>query len=501
VIATPDPDRRAARVGVGSVHARRIAARRIGARRIGVRIVFGLAIFAVLAVAISSRPTKRLNDFDQSFYLTIAFDLLRHQVFSNGIFDDTDSTLRSPPPGMFFGPIYPALVAAIIKVDPRFARAVECAVETNHGKRVEACDIYARPVHLLHALLLAIGVLAIGFTAELIFGRPLMFYLAGALATVALVPEADLFSYIMTESATFALYGLTAAAMVWGLKTRRGIAWLIAGFWLGLLVLTRPSFVALGPVIVLLAVLAGLVAGADRRSLATAVFGFCLGFAIVVLPWTARNAVSVGKWGLTEEYGALSVIERFAFNRMTAREFVLAFPYCVPGIGAWLVEHLAGPDVVSRFDWRDPKGFFSEGRARRLALVAQHGRLDPVIGTLAREELRANWWRHLVTSLPLAWCGLWIGGLIGLVLIPLFVWAGVRAARCGQGLFLLYAIPPLIMVGLHAAVANHYSRYNLILIGPASVGAAWIIAWLATRALTRPSTQSIEKTACNAAQD
>jgi hypothetical protein len=28
---------------------------------------------------------------------------------------------------------------------------------------------------------------------------------------------------------------------------------------------------------------------------------------------------------------------------------------------------------------------------------------------------------------------------------------------------------------LHAAVANHYTRYNLILIGPYSVGAAWII--------------------------
>jgi len=28
---------------------------------------------------------------------------------------------------------------------------------------------------------------------------------------------------------------------------------------------------------------------------------------------------------------------------------------------------------------------------------------------------------------------------------------------------------------LHAAVANQYTRYNLILIGPFSVGAAWLI--------------------------
>jgi hypothetical protein len=31
------------------------------------------------------------------------------------------------------------------------------------------------------------------------------------------------------------------------------------------------------------------------------------------------------------------------------------------------------------------------------------------------------------------------------------------------------------MLALHAAVGNHYTRYNLILIGPYAVGAACII--------------------------
>jgi hypothetical protein len=469
---------------------------------IGGRIAVGLLILAVLATAITSKPTKRLNDFDQSFYLTIAYDLLHHGVFSNGIFDATDSTVTRPPPGMFFGPVYPLLVAAVMKADPRFAQAVECAVESNHPRRSgQTCDIYARPIHLLHAVLLALGVLAIAFAAERIFGRRILFYVSGALATAALLPEADLFSYIMTESATFALYGLAAAAMAVGLKTMRGAAWLIAGLFLGLLVLTRPSFLILAPVIVCLVPLAGRVLGSGRRSVWTGIVGFCIGFALLVLPWTARNAVSVGKWGLTEEYGALSLVERFAFNRMTAREFGLAFPYCVPGIGAWLVERWAGPDAMARFDWRDPNGFFSQGRARRVALVAQHGRIDPVIGALARDELRDNWWRYLLTTLPLAWCGLWIGGPFGLVLIPLFAWAGVRAIRHREHLFLLYAIPPLVMVGLHAAVANQYTRYNLILIGAASAGAAWIIAWLATRVGARNKPHPAGKTTRNAAQD
>jgi hypothetical protein len=89
--------------------------------------------------------------------------------------------------------------------------------------------------------------------------------------------------------------------------------------------------------------------------------------------------------------------------------------------------------------------------------------------------MREKWWRYILVTLPLAWCGLWVGKLWGLIVIPLFAWACVRAAR-RRPLFLLYALPALIMVALHAAVANHYSRYNLILIGPASAGAAWILA-------------------------
>jgi hypothetical protein len=47
------------------------------------------------------------------------------------------------------------------------------------------------------------------------------------------------------------------------------------------------------------------------------------------------------------------------------------------------------------------------------------------------------------------------------------------------------------MLGLHAAVANHYTRYNLILIGPFSAGAAWMIVrlttYLAERRMTDPN--------------
>lgn len=455
---------------------------------IAARAILAVAVLASLMIALTSRPGKRLIDFDQSFYLTIAYDLSNHGVFSNGVFDDVDSTRATPPPGMFFGPLFPTLLVAAMKADARFAQAVSCAIEANEKKRpVETCEVYARPIHIIHAVLLTLAVLAIAFSAEIIFGNRTVFFVASAVATGGLSAEAELLSYVMTESLTFALYSFAALSLVLGWKTSRGYCFALAGVFLGLLCLTRPSFVVLVPAILALIVVQARWLASEGR-----IWGRVLAFAaavlIVIAPWVTRNAISLGKFSLTEEYGSATLIERLAFDDMTGKEFFLAFPYCLPEIGPWAVDRLFGPRTMARFEWNAEQSFFDTGRARRMALAAEHKKLDPVIGQVIREEMREKWWRYILATLPLAWCGLWVGKLWGLVFIPLFAWACVAAGR-RRPLFLLYALPTLVMVGLHAAVANHYSRYNLILIGPASAGAAWIIAGAVPLVFARKSRQ------------
>ena len=173
----------------------------------GFRITLLVAAFAFLAAAIMSRPPKSFNNFDQLSYLTIAYDIDRYGVFSNGIFDQTDSTRTAPAAGMFFVPGYPMLVLAAMKLDSRFAKAVACSVEANPDNNESAkCETYATPIHIVHALLLAFGVLAIAQSGALIFGSTRVFWLAGALATGSLFAEGDLCSFIMTESMTISLY-------------------------------------------------------------------------------------------------------------------------------------------------------------------------------------------------------------------------------------------------------------------------------------------------------
>jgi hypothetical protein len=281
----------------------------------------------------------------------------------------------------------------------------------------------------------------------------------------------------MTESAIFSIYSLfmLATALAW--TTGRAWHFVLSGLVLGVLSLTKPSYLVLCPLVGVLG-LAYLhwFAKASWRQAAGRAIAFGLAFAVVIGAWVGRNAVSVGKLGFTEEYGAAVLIERFAYNDMTVSEFFQAFPYCTPGLGDLTYDIVYGTNSMHRFTYHTPGSFFHVGRGRRDTLVAQNERLDPLIGGIIRDELSANWWRHLLVSIPLGWCGMWAGWIASLVLVPLFVWACIRCVRTRQPLFLLYAAPAVAMLGLDALIGNHYTRYNLILIGPYAVGAASVVS-------------------------
>ncbi len=449
--------------------------------QIGSRIAIAFAIFTVIAGTILTRPPKPLDAFDQPFYLTVAYDLIHHGVFSNGFVDLGNSTGATPPPGMFFGPLYPSLIAAVTRIDARFARTVDCGAETYRAKgSTTECDVYTQPMLLIHALLLTLGVFAVARAAELLFDGRGIFWLTCVVATGALLADANQFSFLMTESITFSIYGLAMLAAVLGWTRSQSRYFVMAGFGFGVLCLARLSFLAAALVIpALIAINSRFVICPHRGRIAAGALGFVLAFLAVIVPWAARNAISVGKFALTEEYGSVALVERFAYDQMTLREFVLAFPYCLPKVGPDIVANAFGPDAMARFQYDLPNSFYAVGAAQRNALTQQFTRIDPIIGEVIRNEMKENWWRYILVSTSLAWCGMWVGGWLGLLLVPLFAMACVAAYRRSKPLFLLYATPAFVMLGLHAVLASFYTRYNLVLIGPFSAGAACLISTVA----------------------
>jgi hypothetical protein len=261
-----------------------------------------------------------------------------------------------------------------------------------------------------------------------------------------------------------------------GLRSGNRLFILLAGIVTGLLCLGRPSFLVLVSFFATLILLGRFLCTPSRPvSWATHALAFVMGAAVVLTPWLVRNYVSLGKVGFTEEYGSAALIERFAFNDMTIREYALAFPYCVPLLGPALVNGIAGGSAMARFQWDAEKSFFQEGRAKRLKLVQTHGSLDAVMRQVLATEISENGLRHVLVSVPLAWCGMWVGGPLALLLVPLFWWACLRAPSESRRLILAYASAGFVMLGLHGVVANHYPRYNLILIGPFAAATAWML--------------------------
>src|SRR5450759_757910 len=93
-------------------------------------------------------------------------------------------------------------------------------------------------------------------------------------------------------------------------------------------------------------------------------------------------------------------------------------------VGDIAFDQVYGKDSMHRFVYHTRDSFFHVGRGRRDTLVKEYGRLDPRIADIVLDEMRANWWRHLLVSIPLGWCGMWVGWLWSLLLGPA-VWMGV----------------------------------------------------------------------------
>jgi hypothetical protein len=324
------------------------------------------------------------------------------------------------------------------------------------------------------------------------FKSAAIFWVTGAMTTGALLADAHQFSFVMTEATTFSLYSLTMLAMVLGWTTSARRYFALAGLAAGVLCLTRFSFLVAALLMpLLIAIYSCFVVRSQRARALGDALAFLAVFAVVILPWATRNAISVGKFALTEEYGSLALIERLAYDQMTAREFALAFPFCLPGIGPGMVEPVFGPEAMARFNYETPGGFYNVGMTHRDQLVTEFKRVDPIIGRVFLEEMRDNWWRYLLVSVPLAWCGMWVGGWLGLLIVPMFFAAGVAAWRRSRPMLLLYAAPALAMLGLHALLASFYTRYNLALIGPFSVATAWLVVSVAARRRTPAEAQPL----------
>jgi 4-amino-4-deoxy-L-arabinose transferase-like glycosyltransferase len=425
----------------------------------------------------------RIRDFtvfDQPFYLGIAHDLVRYGRFTDGFMFAAPGPDGVRPSGMRFAPLYPSIVAAAASVDGGLRQGMNCLVDS--AGRESVCPSDARSVRWLQFFELAGFFWLIWWMGRAIGGAGVGWasLVLALCAAPLLVRSVD---FLMTEMTCLAL---TTAAMAAGMKAVRGgrrLAWSAgAGVLLGLAALTRPAFLYLIPACALGAMIGG------RRRAPLPVMAFLGCAALVIAPWILRNDLVVGRAALTYGYDSHTLVQRIAFDTMTAREYALSFVCWLPD-GNEIGNGLGGRGACDRFGWDEhANSFYVLGLRHMLAeTLAEAGGYAHHMHYLLHTYILRMPVKHALVSIPLALRGAYVAHWWGFVLCFACLWWTGRALRSRRDFyfdnvsFLMVALPAWFMLALNSAVAVNQVRYNLMLIPAYAVAGALCLRDLARR--------------------
>lgn len=200
------------------------------------------------------------------------FDAVAYARIARNLDEDRGFTLGSgaTQPADNYSPGLPLLVAALYKLSG---------------------GIHERLARLVLAL---IGSLSVLFTY--LIGRRLSGPLAGLIGAFAVALYPAMLEYqgmLMSEPLAATLLSGSVLATLWASQQRTAAAWLVAGALFGATAMVRPEYLAVSIVVALAVFVRG---GADRwrRSLLQALT-LLAAVAVVIAPWTIRNAVDLGR--------------------------------------------------------------------------------------------------------------------------------------------------------------------------------------------------------------
>lgn len=252
-------------------------------------------------------------------------------------------------------------------------------------------------VRLLLITLSAATCLLVGLTVARIFNRR-----AGLLAaaTLALLPGHAYYAMHLLSEAPFGLwFALAIYLSVVAIQREERWVWVhvLAGLCWGMAVLTKPQFVLLAPLVVIVACLAAWRRMAWRPALAAA--ACLLAASAVVMPWYARNAAVLDAPGLSTigGYGLWAGNNELVLDDPAWRGRAMPTSQVEAGLGVKLPEGEAASDAQAK---QYAISFMQHHRADmpRLTMWKLYRLLTPFQET----ENRAVYWAQAVSWMALA---------------------------------------------------------------------------------------------------
>jgi hypothetical protein len=261
-------------------------------------------------------------------------------------------------PNMYREPLTSWTIAAQALIDPRL-RGLTAADVDQEGSAARA----VKQQNLVWAALTLFGV---GQLALLLLGarrrRETLVAAAAMLVThVAFLEWEDVTDRSLSELAAAAILVWATIATVRAVDRTTLRAWLRVGVLLGLLALTKASFLYVSLILLpLLTVLRWWRAAAPLGTLARDLGVALVGLAVVVTPWMGRNLQEFGTFGISDR-GGLAIWFRVVWNDASPEELRGAWVYFAP---------LPAQPTLARTLGVDLEDFSGDGSLRRVARFA-----------------------------------------------------------------------------------------------------------------------------------
>ncbi|MEK9968824.1 MAG: hypothetical protein VW600_06790, partial [Ferrovibrio sp.] len=283
----------------------------------------------------------------------------------------------------------------------------------------------------------------------------------------------------LTETLSYAVSGLFFLSWIYAWRTCRRPAWLLTGVALGLLILAKPAATAIIPTaIVLLAVMLFAKRDGDTHLRVTAgnAAVFVAGAAAVTVPLLLRNYVELGVFALSSpQYLTATFAHRLGYNAMCWTEWLTGWLFYLPDFGDTLARKWLPEATYDRLGW-DPQSYYVYGRDV-LHQQGERAARTAVNSYLFREYVLAEPVKHAAVTLLLAWRGMFVGklwGLIAFLLLP----AALIGAKQQRMMLALMLAPAVVVLFGQAALSVSIQRYNGLLVLPLALTTTALVVML-----------------------
>jgi 4-amino-4-deoxy-L-arabinose transferase-like glycosyltransferase len=441
-----------------------------------------VGIFACLAWTQHMKLPARPDAADAEQYIGAAYNLAYHNTFNEQIRDDG----TSPSPGIGREPGYPLFLSVLFRLDGH-SQEIKAACLQNKGCPTSA--YYS--AQWANRILIALTGLVVFFTLKRLTNSSFAAIFSGMHIWLNHQMHKG-HAYVTSDDLAMFLVSLLLFAICWAWPKKNPLVWIIPGLALAALALTKAIFFYFIPPAILFGLIVVAFAKHRRLRILASLAIFVISAGIPITTWMARNEAVNGQFKLTDDRGAIALSTRVVFNDMNWQEYLASLVYWTRGSGDNWAKAIFPKDVIKPFAWYDPDGYYLRGQLavpKRIdSLMKEQSLTHQQAYKIAEHEvidrILEHPIKHIVTTLPLFYRGIWIDEL-AVITIPAFFILLFGALRRRNGLLIAVLLPPLFSLMFYAAFSLNIPRYQMTAMPGLAIAFGYFVLWLRRQIVKR----------------